>query len=56
MQLPPYIEVTDATTGNIVRYYNSASILSMEPDGSIVISDGYGSEIRMSGGNIYISP
>lgn len=35
-----------------VTYYNTASFFSMLEDGSIVIGDGYGSQITMTGGSI----
>ena len=54
--LPPYLNVTDPVTGRTVLYFKSTSFISQEPDGSILLADGYGSEIRMSRGNIYISP
>jgi hypothetical protein len=54
--LPPMIQLTDPVTGKVSTYYNSTSFITQEPDGSILICDGYGSEIRMSRGNIYISP
>lgn len=54
--LPPYTVVTDPITGKPTKHYQSLSFLSQEPDGSICISDGYGSEIRMCRGNIYIAP
>lgn len=54
--LPDYIDLTDPRTGKLHRYYDSDSFISQEADGSILICDGYGSEIRMSRGNIYISP
>lgn len=54
--LPPYTEVTDPVTGETTKHYKSLSFITQEPDGSICISDGYGSEIRMCRGNIYISP
>lgn len=53
---PPKIEVNDPITGNTYTYYRSTSFISQEPDGSILLKDGYGSEIRLSQGNIYISP
>ena len=53
---PPYIQLTDPVSGKVTSYYASDSFITQEPDGSILISDGYGSEIRMSRGNIYISP
>lgn len=53
---PLSIDVIDPATGEMTRYYKSTSFISQEPDGSILLKDGYGSEIRMSQGNIYISP
>ena len=53
---PPYIQLTDPVTGKVTTYYQSTSFITQEADGSILIADGYGSEIRMSKGNIYISP
>lgn len=50
------IDIVDQATGETTRYYKSTSFISQEDDGSILIKDGYGSEIRMSQGNIYISP
>lgn len=35
-----------------VNYYNTASFFSLTEDGSIVIGDGYGSQITMTGGQI----
>lgn len=35
-----------------VDYYNTASFFSMTDDGSVVIGDGYGSQILMAGGQI----
>lgn len=54
--LPRFITLTDPTTGKVSTYFNTTSFISQESDGSILICDGYGSEIRMSRGNIYISP
>lgn len=54
--LPPAIELTDPVTGRKQQYYATSSFITQESDGSILICDGYGSEIRMSRGNIYISP
>lgn len=53
--LPDYIELMDPVTKETHRYYGTMSFISQERDGSICIRDGYGSEIRMSRGNIYIS-
>lgn len=54
--LPEHIDITDPATGRKQRYYSSMSFITQERDGSICICDGYGSEIRMCRGNIYISP
>ena len=35
-----------------VSYYNTASFFTMNEDGSVVIADGYGSQITMAGGQI----
>jgi hypothetical protein len=53
--LPKTLTLVDPATGNEQLYYASASFISQESDGSILICDGYGSEIRMSRGNIYIA-
>lgn len=37
------------------RYYRSRSFVELLDDGSVVIEDGYGSSILMSGGNVSIS-
>lgn len=54
--LPKSITLKDPVSGRQQTYYASTSFISQEEDGSILIADGYGSEIRMSRGNIYISP
>jgi hypothetical protein len=38
------------------KYYNLSSFITQEPNGDILLCDGYGSEIRLSHGNIIISP
>lgn len=53
---PKFLSLTDPVTGQTHLYFDSTSFISQEPDGSILLRDGYGSEIRMSQGNIYISP
>ena len=53
---PAWLDITDPVTGKTHRYFDSTSFISQEPDGSILICDGYGSEIRLSQGNIIISP
>jgi hypothetical protein len=37
------------------RYYRSRSVIKQLDDGSILIEDGYGSQIRMAGGNIFVT-
>jgi hypothetical protein len=38
-----------------VEYYPNASALDLNDDGSVVLSDGYGSEIRMVAGHIFFN-
>lgn len=38
-----------------VEYFETEAGLSILPDGSVVIRDGYGAEIRMSGGSMQVS-
>lgn len=56
-QLAPckYAQVTDTYTGQQKRVYKCTSFITQQQDGSILIKDGWGSQIRMTGGNIYIS-
>lgn len=55
-ELPQYGEVTiDQRDGYDVRYYRTRSCLRLLDDGSVLIEDGYGSNIFMSGGNIHMS-
>lgn len=53
--LPEYIEVEDPHTGLKYKYFKSTSGFLQEADGSLVLYDGYGSELRMTRGNIIIS-
>lgn len=39
----------------IARYFPNHSVIAMLDDGGIVIGDGYGAEIRLSGGTVQIS-
>lgn len=55
-ELPESLQVVDPHTGNTYTYFKSTSGIRQDPDGSILLYDGYGSEIRMSRGNIIISP
>ena len=54
--LPASLQLEDPVTGRKQTYFATSSFISQEPDGSILICDGYGSEVRLSRGNIYISP
>jgi hypothetical protein len=44
----------DERYGN-VEFYETMSHFTQLPDGGITIGDGYGAEIRLSGGNLYLS-
>lgn len=53
--LPKFASIQiDHRTGD-TKYYYSRSVIAQLPDGSILIEDGYGSSIHMTGGNIFIS-
>ena len=54
--LPPSVTLTDPVTKREKTYFAADSFIRQLPDGSISISDGYGSEIRMVRGRIIISP
>lgn len=49
---PIYLDVDHRY--NEVAYYENESVFAMHPDGGISLTDGWGSEIRMVGGNIEI--
>jgi len=54
--LPKYAEITvDQRTGHDVRYYKSRSCIHMLDDGSVSIEDGYGAQLLLSGGHLYLS-
>ncbi len=53
---PPMVKEVDPVTELERRLYALESIIRQQPDGSIVISDGHGSEISMHRGRITISP
>jgi hypothetical protein len=38
-----------------VRYYKNESYLSLLDDGGVVLGDGFGAEIRMTGGSVFIT-
>lgn len=50
------IKITDPITGNDIQVAGAKSRWGLMPDGSFVVSDAWGSEIRMFGGDIFISP
>lgn len=54
-KMPQVQKIKEPITGKERKYFDSDSFVSMREDGTIVIADGYGSEIRMSRGNIYIA-
>lgn len=55
-KLPKYGEVQiDQRSDYKTRYYQSRSCFHMMDDGSIIIEDGYGSQIIMSGGHIHLT-
>lgn len=53
--LPDTVEIEDPRTKIKYTYFKSTSGFRQDPDGSLVLYDGYGSEIRMTRGNIIIS-
>jgi len=56
MDPPTPVDVkVDHRDGNTTKVYPNTSFFTLLDDGGIVIGDGYGGEIRMVGGNIYIS-
>jgi len=56
LDLPSFEEVDiDERPGHKVKYYKSRSGIHQMDDGSIIIEDGWGSQLIMSGGNIYFT-
>lgn len=56
----PYITPPDPSTLTVdhnhsAKYWANNSWIELSPDGGISICDGFGSEIRMGGGNIYLT-
>ena len=47
--------VIDQRSGHSVNYYRSRSAIKLHDDGGVTIEDGYGSQLRMAGGNIFLS-
>jgi hypothetical protein len=39
----------------VAKYYQSRAVFAINDDGSILLEDGYGSQIRMEGGHIFLS-
>lgn len=54
MPLPKHVDL-DVDHRGQARYYAGRSFFQIEDDGSIIIEDAYGSQIRMEGGNIFLS-
>jgi hypothetical protein len=53
--MPPELTVTDPATGKEYTYYAAESGIQQLSDGSVIITDGAGSQITMSKGNVTIS-
>lgn len=55
-ELPEVLSLKiDNREGNSVKLYRSRSAFAMTDDGSVVLEDGYGSQLILSGGNAYLS-
>ena len=52
---PKHAQLYDAATEQTHTLYKNTSFIQQAPDGSIFIKDGWGSQIRMSRGNIILS-
>lgn len=52
---PDFYIHTDNTLNKQITFYNNTSFIQQAKDGSIFIKDGWGSQIRMTRGNIIIS-
>jgi hypothetical protein len=57
LELPTSVglKIDHRTGRDSVRYYKARSVIAQGDDGSILIEDGFGSSIHMSGGNIQIT-
>lgn len=53
-QAAPKTVTVDHRYGD-VKYYQTLSMVHLTEDGGVSISDGYGAEIKMAGGHIYLS-
>ena len=51
---PPYVELKNTVTELTEKVYALESVIRQMPNGAVVISDGHGSEIRMSRGRLSI--
>jgi hypothetical protein len=52
---PDFTELQVDHRPGSTRYYHSRSVIAQLPDGSILIEDGYGSQLHMVGGNIHLT-
>ena len=53
--LPQFASIKiDHREGN-TKYFYSRSVIAQLPDGSVLIEDGYGSSMHMTGGNIFLT-
>jgi hypothetical protein len=54
--LPSFGEIViDHRPGHTARYYRSRSMVKLHDDGSVSLEDGYGSQILLKGGSIFLS-
>ena len=52
---PPYAELANPSTGGTDRVYALESCIRQMPDGTIIIADGHGSELRMYRGKVTLT-
>ena len=52
---PRQATLENKATGQTIKVFDTTSFITQTADGSILIKDGWGSQIRMTGGNIIIS-
>jgi len=57
LELPDYagLKVDHRKGRESVRYYKTRSVIAQGDDGSILIEDGFGSSIHLSGGNMHLT-
>jgi len=53
--VPKYVELNLDPYSATKKYYLGRAAISITEDGGVVLQDAYGSQIMMSGGNIYLS-